>query len=178
LNINIEELKKGDSNAFELLVKEYQNKVFSVCVGVLSNREDALDVTQEVFIKIFNGISKFNEESSLSTWIFRITKNACYDLLRKRRYDFESEIPENIVDDKRPLPEDIITRLERIDVVRQLIKKIPVNYRTPLILREYENLAYGEIAKILEISEGTVKSRIFRAKEYLIKLVSENKELI
>lgn len=174
---NVNDLKNGNADAFEVFVNDYQGKIFSICAGMLPCKEDALDVTQEVFIKIYNNIRNFNEKSSLSTWVYRIAKNACYDFLRKKHYNIESEIPENIADDKNLLPEDILEKVEDVKTVRMLIKEIPVKYRMPLLLREYENLSYDEISKVLQISEGTVKSRIYRAKEYLLKLLSDNMEL-
>ncbi len=171
-----EKLKKGEEEAFELLISEYQQKIYALSFSLLGNHEDALDTVQEVFIKIYNKISSFNGESALSTWIFRITKNACYDHLRKSKKNIEGEIPENAAD-ASPLPDEIFQKKEVRRAVRVALESLPPKYKTVLLLREYENLSYGEISKVLDISEGTVKSRISRAREYLLKEISKNGEL-
>ena len=166
-------LKKGDQNAFDELCLEFQQKIFSLCCSLCGNYDDALDITQDVLIKIYKGISSFKGDSSLSTWIYRITKNACYDFLRKNKKNPDEEIPDNFVSQSLT-PEEMTIKNENIELVRKCIDKIPAKYKLPLILREYRQLSYSEIADILEISEGTVKSRIFRAREYLLKLISES----
>ncbi len=171
-------IKKGDKHAFEKLCNDYQQKIYSLAFGLCGNREDALDITQEVFVKIYRGISNFNGDSSLSTWIYRIAKNASYDFLRKSKRNMEEEIPENFHSDEVLTPEEAVLNSEKIEFIRHCIEQIPVKYKTPLLLREYQNLQYSEIAEILDISEGTVKSRIFRAREYLLKIISENRDIL
>lgn len=172
----VKKLKKGDNQAFEKLFEEYQQKIYALSFSLLQNREDALDVLQEVFIKIYNKISSFNGESSLSTWIFTITKNTCYDHLRKNKRNPEEEIPENVTDTS-PLPEDILQRKEARKAVRAALDTLPPKYKTVLLLREYGDLSYGEIAAVMKMSEGTVKSRISRARDYLLKEILKNGEL-
>ena len=171
-----EKLKKGDREAFEALISEYQQKIYALSFSLLGNHEDALDTVQEVFIKIYKNISSFNGDSALSTWIFRITKNACYDHLRKNKKFIEGEIPENMAD-ASPLPDEVFQKKEVRRAVREALHSLPTKYKTVLLLREYEGLSYGEISKVLDISEGTVKSRISRAREYLLKEISKNGEL-
>ena len=173
-----EKLKKGNSEAFEKLVGDFKARIFSMSMGMLGNREDALDATQEVFIKIFRSISSFKGDSSLSTWIFRITKNVCIDTLRKNKAVFEDEIPETLADTSLPTPEEALLLCQKKDLVKSCIKKLPLNYKTVLLLREYEGMSYSEIAETLEISEGTVKSRIARSRQYLLKLLKTNEELL
>lgn len=170
-------IQNGDAEAFEQLVQEYQHKVFSLSAGILSNRDDALDVSQEVFLKIYRSINTFKGDSSLSTWIYRITKNLCIDFLRKRKRLSENELPDIVTDDTAPSPEDAAILLERRELVRACINELPINYKTVLLLREYRQLSYAEIAQVLEISEGTVKSRISRAREHLLKIIHTKKEL-
>lgn len=169
----VKKLKKGDVQAFEKLVKEYQKKIYSTCCMLLSDAEDAEDAVQDVFIKIYNNISSFNEKSLLSTWIYKITQNTCYDYLRKKKNVVFDEIPETLADDKFLTPEQAMEKMENVELVRECIKEIPLKYRTVLILREFDDMSYGEIADACDISEGTVKSRIYRAREYLLKLISE-----
>lgn len=171
-------LKSGDSDAFEKLVSEFKKRIFSLSMGMLGNREDALDATQEVFIKIYRSVGSFKGESALSTWIFRITKNVCIDFLRKNRAVSEDEIPETLPDTALPSPEEALLLCQKRDLVKSCIKELPVNYKTVLLLREYEQMSYSEIAQTLEISEGTVKSRIARARQYLFKLLKSKEELL
>ena len=171
-----EKLKKGEEEAYDILISQFQQKIYALSFSLLGNHEDALDTVQEVFIKIFNKISSFNGESSLSTWIFRITKNTCYDHLRKNKKNIEGEIPENMAD-ASPMPDELFQKKEVRMAVRAALSSLPPKYKTVLLLREYEALSYGEIAKVLDISEGTVKSRISRAREYLLKEISKNGEL-
>ena len=173
-----EKLKKGSNEAFEKLVKDYKTRIYSVSVGMLGNREDALDAVQEVFIKIFRSIHTFKGDSALSTWIFRITKNVCIDCIRKNKPFPEDEIPETLADTSLPTPEEALILCQKRELVRSCINCLPLNYRTILLLREFEGMSYSEIAETLEISEGTVKSRIARARQHLLKLLKEKEELL
>jgi len=172
----LKKLRSGDGAAYEELVNKYNQKIFSLAFSLVSDREDALDITQDVFIKIYNSIASFSEKSSLSTWIYTVTKNTCYDYLRKRQRTTTEEIPDDLASDIEITPEAMLEKLENKRLVRECINKIPLKYKTPLILKEFQNLSYKEIAEICDVSEGTVKSRIYRAKDYLLKLISENWE--
>lgn len=169
----VRKLQKGESQAFEKLVADYQQKIFSTALMLLSDREEAMDVVQDVFVKIYTSISSFNGKSSLSTWIYKVAQNTCYDHLRKRKNVLFEELSDNETDNKFTSPEEALEKLEDIKLVRECIKKLPVKYRSVLILREFEDLSYSEIAEICDISEGTVKSRIYRGREHLLKLISE-----
>ena len=173
-----EKLKKDDAEAFEKLVNDYKKRIYSISMGMLGSREDALDATQEVFIKIFRSIGSFKGDSALSTWIFRITKNVCIDFLRKNKAVFEDELSETPADTSLPTPEEALLLSQKRDLVQGCIKEMPINYKTVLLLREYEQMSYAEIAKALDISEGTVKSRIARARQYLFKLLKSKEELL
>ena len=170
-----EKIKHGDKSAFEELVTQYQSKVFSLCMGLVSNREDALDLTQEVFIKIYRNAKSFKGDSKLSTWIYRITKNTCIDFLRKEKRITLEELPD-FAADPAPSPFETVAALEDREKVRAAIAKLPVNFRSVLLMREYADLSYEEIASAAEISVGTVKSRISRARAMLYKILSEEQE--
>ena len=173
-----EKLKKGNTEAFEKLVKDYKKRIYSISMGMLGSREDALDATQEVFIKIFRSIGSFKGDSALSTWIFRIVKNVCVDFLRKNKAVFEDELPQTLADESLPTPEEALLLSQNRDLVQSCVKELPLNCKTVLLLREYEQMSYSEIAKTLEIPEGTVKSRIARARRYLFKLLKSKEELL
>ena len=172
----IKKIAKGDKSAFEKLVSEYQSRIYSLCFGFLSNREDALDITQEVFIKIYRSASSFKSESKLSTWIYSITKNMCIDFLRKQKKYSHQELPNILPDMDTPSPQEIAEKAENRETVRSAVAALPEYHRLVILLREYEGLSYSEIAEILSISEGTVKSRISRARAYLLKILTENME--
>ena len=171
----IKKIKKGDKATFEALVGEYQVKVFSLCMGLVSNREDALDLTQEVFIKIYRNAKQFKGESKLSTWIYRIVQNTCMDFLRRERRYTPVSLPD-ILPDSSPSPYELAAAAEDRERVRKALLSLPTDYKSALLLREYEGLSYSEIADILGISEGTVKSRISRARTALAKILTENLE--
>ena len=178
-------LKSNFDEAFSRVIEEYQKKVFSMTSYMLGNYDDALDASQEVFFKVYKSIKNFREESSLTTWIYRITSNVCMDEMRKRkktknvvsisRDDEESEV--QIIDDKNA-PEKALELSELQRIVRHNINLLEKDHRAVIILRDIEGLSYEEIADILNCSIGTVKSRINRARGALKKKLEKNKELL
>lgn len=174
-------IQSGDRAAFDLLVEEYQSQVINIAYGMLSNREDAYDAAQEVFLRIYKNIGNFRGESALSTWIFRITKNVCMDFLRKRRelvsLDADEEnAPRQDIPDHRYSPEKSVERTELQRLVRQAISQMEEKYRLAITLFDIEGLSYEEIAEILDCPVGTVKSRLSRAREKLKQFFLENRE--
>jgi len=179
--------QNGDVAAFEELIAVYQKKVINSAYSILGNREDAYDMAQEIFLKIFANISKFNQQSSFSTWLYRVTRNMCLDELRRRkRHDSrvvsitgekdDDSYDMQIADTARG-PEDIAAQGAVVQQVRLAINELPEDYRTSLILREMEGLDYQQIADILECSIGTVKSRISRGRKMLREKLSQCEEL-
>jgi len=186
-NILIEKSRKGDIEAFEKLIEAYQKKVFNIALGILNNYDDANDIAQDVFIRIFKSIKNFKGESAFSTWLYRITTNACLDELRKRknknvisldediRFD-GGEIPRQIVDDGPPL--DVIAeRNELKRIVNNAISELSEEHKTVIILREIQGFSYEEIAEVLKCPQGTVKSRISRARNILKDILKNKREL-
>lgn len=180
----ISRLKAGDMDAFEPLILPYQQKVYNIAFGILGNAEDADDAAQEAFLKVFRYIKSFNEQSQFYTWLYRIVHNVCLDMIRKRTknpFGFlnkhwqndEGDEMEVQLEDPSPLPDENFMREETQSEVRAAISKLKENYRTVIVLRDIEGLSYEEIAKILEISEGTVKSRINRARLSLKSILIE-----
>lgn len=169
----IERVKNGDSGAFELLVLETQNDVYAVAFKLLGNAEDALDASQDAYIRAFTGISKFREDSKFSVWMYRITYNICLDRLRKLRrqptvsLERDEEEPELQIPDLSPSPEERIVSREAKELVREGLELLPPKLKSVLILREISGLSYAEIAKATGLREGTVKSRINRARASL-----------
>ena len=182
----IKRCKDGDRNAFNELFAMYENKVINIAYGMLSDREDAYDAAQEVFIKVYKNIASFKENSSLSTWIYRITSNTCNDILRKRQrsvgtvsinstYDEEEKDME--LKDTAPTPAELAEMTETQRAVREAISELSDEYREVITLCDIEDLSYDEISGIINCPVGTVKSRINRARNALKKKLSEKREL-
>ncbi|MGD9809323.1 MAG: RNA polymerase sigma factor [Deferribacterales bacterium] len=169
-------LETGDRRTFDLLISTYQGRVFSLCYYMTGNREDAEDCTQETFIKVFRGIDSFTPDASLYTWIRKIAVNTCLDHMKKpfRLLKFINIHGDNAVDITSGAdPEKECLNSESDRILHQAVMKLPVKLRTVIILRELEELSYSEIAATAGISEGTVKSRISRAREELRNLLRD-----
>ena len=172
----------GETEAFELLVLEYQKNVYNVALRITGNAEDAADMAQEAFIKAFNSISSFKGDSRFSVWLYRIVSNVSVDFLRSKArrpsssLSIENEEGETVeleIADESLSPEKLLETKLSSQAVRRGLDSLPEDYRQILLLREIQGLSYDEIAQILDIEIGTVKSRIFRARKklcaYLIK---------
>ena len=178
--------KKGDRNAFEYLVRQYQNKIYTLCYRYTGNHEDAGDLAQEVFIKLYRNISKFEGRSSFSTWIYQIAGNTCKDFLRKAKNKTEFSLEEEIFNEGESFnpqilkdettPERQYEEKEKIKILKDAIAKLNPEYRMVLIMREFQDMSYEEIAKQTDTSVGTVKSRINRGRNVLKKLFSDRLE--
>lgn len=175
--------KKGDTAAFDELVGQYSGRVANIAYSMLSDREDALDAAQEVFVRVYKSLGAFRGESSVSTWIYRITRNVCTDFLRKRRGVVQSldaeedDEPKKEIADESNSPERIAERNEKIQAVRKAISALEDNQREVITLYDINGLSYEEIADVLKCPVGTVKSRLYRARDALRKILSENREL-
>ena len=184
----IKRCKQGDRDAFNELVTEYQTRVVNIAYGMLSDSDDALDAAQEVFIRVYRSIGEFQEKSSFATWLYRITSNVCADALRKRQksgkvvsiYSSGSDdVGEAVADirDTAPTPEERVEITEQHKAVREAMKEIKDEYREVLTLFDVQGLSYRDISEILKVPEGTVKSRLNRARVSLKKILSEKLEL-
>jgi RNA polymerase sigma-70 factor (ECF subfamily) len=178
----VERSTHGDREAFGVLVQRHQDRVFNLAYHVVRNREDALDVAQDAFVKAFSSLSSFKGEASFTTWMHRIVVNLAIDCLRRRRRGEPSSY-----DDRRAVseeasaglvaPDDPETILETREVRRVLgrgIQALPPAHRTVLVLREIEGLSYEEIAAAVGCSLGTVMSRLFYARRKLQKVLQPN----
>ena len=175
----IKRCKDGDFRAFRELMEQYQSRIYSVCYGILRNREDARDVVQEVFIKVYNSLKTFKGESGLYVWIYRIAVNTSVDYYRKRKR--KMKIIEHAFKEKKEgppairldTPRDVTLNLELKEMVTKAINTLPDKHKGVIILREIEGLSYQEIAKILRCSEGTVMSRLFYARKRLMTVLKK-----
>ena len=174
----IRRCQAGDQRAFEEIVGRHQSKIFSIIYGIVRNRNDAEDIAQQVFTKVYFSIKNFDLRSSLLTWIYKITVNECYDYLRKqkvRRLVYESDMSEeesqriqnteSPASRRRPLDQD----LERRDFVFKLLMKVPEEDRMLLIEKEVEGRTVEELAASTGLNENTIKVKLFRARQKLVK---------
>ena len=177
----IEKAKSGDYEAFEKLVSKYEAKVYTVAYRFFGNHEDACDLTQEVFIKVYKSLSDFRGDSNFMTWLYRITANACRDELRKRKSKCTISLDEEIKEDmtllssipNNTLPPDAeFERKELSDQVQHCLNLMSDEHRLVLIMREIQGLSYDEIAASMKCSLGTVKSRLSRARTIFRKKFS------
>ena len=174
---------KGDEQAFEKLLLAHEKNVYNLCYRMAGNPDDALDLSQEAFLKAWRALSTYQFDAAFSTWLFRIASNACIDFLRakKRRNDVsltmedenDGEEKELSVPDPELLPEEQLLAKEQQQAVLRAMDALPPDHREILQLRVIENLPYEEIADILGVKVGTVKSRLARARNLLRKNLSE-----
>lgn len=171
----IEGLQQQDSKIFEEVVNQYQSLVVNLCFKMTGNREDAEDIAQEVFIKVWNKGKKFRGDSSLQTWIYRIAINVSLNYNRKKKIrGFVNSIESTF--DTIKSTENVhseIEKEEKENFVQQAIQTLPVNQRIALTLQMYKDHSYAEISEIMDISISSVESLIFRAKRNLKKKLSK-----
>jgi len=173
-----EELRAGDEAAYEELIARFQQSVYTLALRLLNDRGEAADVVQEVFLKVFRNISSFRGQSSLKTWVYRITVNEAHNarrwFFRHRRREVELESGteeerdwEDVIPDRSRSPFDMAFDREQQVLIQEALERINPSFREAVVLRDIADLSYEEIAEVLGISLGTVKSRILRGREAL-----------
>jgi len=174
---------RGEKEKFRMLVEQYQQMVFRTCMGFLHNKDDADDLTQDIFIQAYQSLSRFKGEAAFSTWLYRIAVNASLNKVRKssknlilQRIDafFGTEksgeapfLPSDAED-----PENILIRQEHVEWVRRTLDSLPDNQRTAIVLSKYDDLSQKEIAEIMKTSQGAVEALLQRAKKNLREKLS------
>jgi RNA polymerase sigma-70 factor (ECF subfamily) len=161
----------GDPDAFQQIVLEHEKRVYAVAYRMCGNSEDARDVSQEVFINAFRALPRFRVDAPLSVWFYRSTVNATINLLRKRRPASSLDEAEFDVPDQRRRPEDLAMASSVGDAVHEALDRLPEEFRAAVVLRDLEDLDYSEIAHVLEVPIGTVRSRIHRGRALLAELL-------
>jgi len=177
-SILVRRVQAKDEMAFREIVERYQSKVFSIIYGILRNHNDAEDISQQVFAKIYFSIGNFDFRSSLLTWIYKITVNECYDYLRKKRVRklvYESDFSEDdtllmqnsqtAVDATAPVDET----LEQRDLLVKLLSKVSEEDRSLMLLKEVEGHSVEELAQMTGMNENTIKVKLFRTRQKLLK---------
>ncbi len=170
---------KGDSVAFEQIVSKYEKLVYSICYRMFNNREDAMDCTQDTFIKVFKNMEKSIGKGSFKSWICTIATNTCLDELRKRNkkkivsidahFNDDTDNVKMEIPDTDPTPLDTLLNTESASILKEAINSLSEEDRAIIILRDIEGLSYDDIATSLNLSLGTVKSRLSRTRKKLQK---------
>lgn len=173
----------GDVDAFEELIKGYKKMAYNIALRVLRNKEDAEDISQEALIKVFKNIGSFNMKSSFKVWLYRIVMNTCLDFKRKKNIitysidkpldNDENEIMQEIPDNTYN-PDIVIQNELESQMLYDSIDSLDDDFRTVIVLRDMQGLSYKDIASVLSCNEGTVKSRLNRARNKLKEIISKN----
>ena len=170
--------KHGDHSSFEALVDQYMGKAVTIAMGYVGNREDALDMAQEAFYRVYKTLDNFHEGEPFAPWFFRILRNACLNFLEKRKRRRTLSI--HAQDEEKgemPLPDGSLGPLRRVetDEARQqfwgALEKVSLKHREIIMLRHFEDLEYAAIAQVLDIPIGTVMSRLFHARQKLAQIL-------
>ena len=177
----LEKARRGDQEAFGELVRLYEKKVYALTLRMCKNPDDAAEAAQEAFLAAWQGLKFFRGESSFSTWLYRLASNACVDVLRKEgrhqaaagpSLDDEETMLE--IPDEAATPHTLAEQAELKEQIEEGLAALPEEYRTVLVLREIHQQSYDEIAEILSLDLGTVKSRISRGRKRLRKFLLES----
>jgi len=175
----------GDKEAFEELVRRHQHRVFAVAGGILRRREDVEDIAQQVFVKAYFSIKRFDQRAAFSTWLYKITVNECWDLLRKKKVRpllYESDLSEeqnqqfSAAEKFESGAQDVSDKLEAQQRIEILLQGLDERDRMMLILKEVEGFAIEEIAEILDLNANTVKVRLFRARRRIVSQARKRKD--
>jgi RNA polymerase sigma-70 factor (ECF subfamily) len=171
-----------DQEAYEELVRRHQHRVFAVAGGTLRRREDVEDIAQQVFVKAYFSLKRFDQRAAFSTWLYRITVNECWDLLRKKKVRplvYESDLSEEQArqiensEARGSTGPDISERLEARQRVERLLEGLDERDRLMLVLKEVEGFSIEEIAEVLDLNANTVKVRLFRARRRIVSLATK-----
>jgi RNA polymerase sigma-70 factor (ECF subfamily) len=178
----IESAQKGDKAAFKKLVQRHQRRAFAIALGLLRDEQDAREVVQEAFLRVYRGLDSFHGGSSFFTWLYRIVTNLSIDLMRKpSRRDAELDPNREIDEADIPLlsridgadPLDVLRRAEIRNKLEAALEALPVYHRGVIVMREVEGLSYEEMAEAMGVSKGTIMSRLFHARQKLQRALAD-----
>jgi RNA polymerase sigma-70 factor, ECF subfamily len=187
----VQRVRTGDQRAYKTLVERYQRKVFSVALGMLKDREEARDVAQEAFVKVYKYLDHFKGDASFYTWLYRITVNICIDVLRRRgvlrgeQVEFDEQVQMDVSEANLGAlgtrlgtnPQKSMLRKELAEKIQAALAEVPEKHRAILLLRELEGMSYEDLSRTLDIPKGTVMSRLFHARLKVQKVLNEYLEL-
>ena len=172
----IERARSGQSAAAEQLLRDHLPKISSICRRMCTSPSDAEDATQEAMIAIARGVRRFDGRSSFSTWVYRVTTNACLDEIRRhKRRPVPSDAYAEVATPSEEDPAQRVEQYELRDQLSEALADLPEEYRVAVILRDLADLEYGDIASVLELNLGTVKSRIARGRARLARQLGDNR---
>lgn len=176
----VQQARRGDRNAFSRLVEAYQRPIFNLTYRMLGSVEEAEDAAQEAFLRAYSRLGQYDPEMKFSTWLFSIANHYCIDRLRKRRTTQisidDNPVLQNLEGDS-PRPERHTLQQEARIEVQNMLDRLAPEYRTPLVLRYWEDLSYEEIAESMNVTVATVKSRLFRARQQLAAIYKEQENI-
>lgn len=178
--------RSGDQRAFGLLVERYQKKVYAVALGMVKDAEEAMDVSQEAFVKVHRYLDRFKGDSSFYTWLYRITTNTCIDVLRRRgvnssdSVEYDDTVEMDLAEANLGLlgtqldasPSRSLLRRELGEKLEEALAQLPEKHRAILLLRELEGMSYEDLSRTLDIPKGTVMSRLFHARAKVQRLLA------
>ncbi len=179
----IESCLLGNTRIFSRLIDNYKNMVYNLAYRMSSSPHEAEDISQETFLRAFQSLARFNSSYKFSTWLYQITLNIIRDKYKKKEIDYVSlDAPIETDDsefyiqpaDSTNNPEEIMAQQEDARVIQQAILSLPLKYREVIVLRHLQDLSYIEVANILKLPQGTVKVRLYRAREQLRKILKTN----
>jgi RNA polymerase sigma-70 factor, ECF subfamily len=170
----VERCLGGDRAAWDSLVRRYWKRVFKIAYRFVARVDEAEDLTQEIFVRLFKALGSYDRRASFETWLTRISRNLCIDHYRRRRREderFTDEIDPDAIplDELVSRPDAMLEQNDQVSIVRRALAKLPATYRKPVALRDIHELSYEEIADRLQLPEGTVKSRINRGRRELAR---------
>jgi RNA polymerase sigma-70 factor, ECF subfamily len=178
--------QQGDELAFGLLVENYQRKVYTIALGMVKNPEDAMDIAQDAFVKIHKYLKNFQDSSSFYTWLYRIVVNLCIDHLRKSgkrtklEFDDKLDHTNHMVEGGEMManrldtnPAKMLGRRELAQHIQAAVEELPPYHKAVIIMREVEGMSYAEMAKAMNVSKGTIMSRLHHARQKLQRALSE-----
>lgn len=181
----VNKAKNGDQKAYADLMQRYKDSIYFMALKMVNNKDDAMDLTVETFGKAFENLEKYKPDFAFSTWLFRIATNNCIDFIRKKRISLVSiDTLGDDSNDDRPMqiksdslnPEEESIKKQQSRELKDIVDKLPLRYRTLIILRYFDELSYEEIAKQLDLPLGTVKAQLFRARDLLSNVVNRRKK--
>ena len=165
----------GDAGAFDELMRRHEDLVFAVCMRIMGSRDAAFDAAQETFLTVFRKADRYRAEAAFTTWLYRVATNTCFDLLRKAKRRRAEPLPEH----HDPVDIHTIDDFNSVDLrpaIEEALMTIPPDYRAAVVLSDIHGLAIEEIAEVLEIPAGTVKSRVFRGRRRLAQVLGNIRE--
>lgn len=167
----------GNGKAFPALVKRYQDRIYRFILRLIRSPDEASDLTQDTFLRAYQGLARWRPDASFKTWLFRIARNAAFDHLRRvKRVEFVALEDDMEIPDPAAGPEAVLETAQRVRILAAALGRLPQDHREILLLREIEDMSYEEIADVLGLNTGTVKSRIARARAALLDGVQRRME--